>query len=179
MKFLKNLLIGVTLLLVVLAVGSFLLPQKQHVERHIEISASAAKIYPHLAKPKLFHQWSPWSKIDPKMKVEYSGAEMGEGASMSWQSENSDVGSGSWTITKAVKNKSLDVAMDFGDEGGATSFFKLEASAENSEKTTVTWGFDTDAGMNPIMRWLGLMMDKMVGSEYAKGLASLKKKVEK
>jgi uncharacterized protein YndB with AHSA1/START domain len=179
MKFLKKLFIGLILLLLILAAVSFLLPQKQHVERNIEISASADKIYPYLANPKLFNLWSPWSKIDPKMKVEYSGAETGEGASMSWQSENTDVGSGSWTITKAVKDKSLDVEMDFGNEGGATSFFKLEASGQSSKKTTVTWGFDTDAGMNPIMRWLGLMMDKMVGSEYAKGLASLKKKIEK
>lgn len=176
MKLLKKLFIGLILLLVVLALVSFLLPQKQHVERSVEMSAPAENIYPYLASPKLFNQWSPWAKLDPNMKVQFTGAESGEGASMSWQSEQSDVGTGSWTITKAIENKSLEVALDFGDQGNATSFFHLDPA---DGKTKVTWGFDTDAGMNPMMRWFGLLMDKMVGGEYAKGLATLQGIVEK
>ena len=175
MKLLKKIFIGLVLLLVVLTLVSFLLPQKQHVERNIEISASAEKIYPYLANPKLFSQWSPWSQLDPDMKVQFNGTELGKGAGMSWQSEQSNVGSGSWEIINAVENESLDVAMDFGDQGTATSFFRLQPK---DGKTQVTWGFDTDAGMNPMMRWFGLLMDKMVGSEYAKGLGTLKKLVE-
>jgi len=176
MKLLKNIFVGIVLLLIVLVLVSFLLPQKQHVERSIEISASAEKIYPHLADPKLFGEWSPWSKIDPDMKVQYTGLASGKGAGMKWQSEDPNVGIGSWEITDAVENKSLNVAMDFGDQGTATSFFRLLPSGAN---TQVTWGFDTDAGNNPMMRWFGLLMDKMVGSEYAKGLETLKKKLEK
>ncbi len=176
MRLIKRLLLSLLALVVILMLVSFLLPQKQHVERSLEISASAAKIYPYLANPKLFNQWSPWSKLDSNMKVQFSGPESGKGAGMSWQSEQSNVGSGSWTITNAVENESLDVDLDFGDQGGATSFFKLKSTGE---KTQVTWGFDTDAGMNPMMRWFGLLMDKMVGSEYQKGLESLKLILEK
>jgi hypothetical protein len=110
------------------------------------------------------------------MKVQYTGAPSGKGAGMTWQSDDPNVGNGSWKITNAVENESLDVAMDFGDQGGATSFFRLKP---NGGKTKVTWGFDTDAGNNPLMRWFGLLMDKMVGSEYAKGLDSLKQMLEK
>lgn len=175
MRLIKKLLVSLFVFVLLLVLVSFVLPQKQHVERTLEISASASKIYPHLADPKLFGKWSPWSQLDPNMKVEYSGPKSGKGAGMSWQSEESNVGSGSWIITDAVENQSLNVDMDFGDQGGATSFFKLK---ENGGKTQVTWGFDTDAGMNPMMRWFGLLMDKMVGSEYAKGLETLKKIVE-
>ncbi len=181
MRSIKRLLLSVTVLIAILILASFFLPQKQHVERSVEISAPAEKIYPHLANPKLFSQWSPWSSIDPDMKTTYTGAVSGKGAGMSWQSDNQSVGSGSWVITKAVENKSLEVNMDFGDQGGATSFFTLdpsEANTDSSVKTKVTWGFDTDAGMNPIMRYMGLLMDKMVGTEYAKGLETLKQKVE-
>jgi len=42
----------------------------------------------------------------------------------------------------------------------------------------VKWGFATDMGMNPIARWMGLMMDRWVGADYQKGLARLKDLVE-
>jgi len=176
MRILKRIILTLLSLIILLALVSFLLPQKQHVERSIEISASAEKIYPHLANPKLFGEWSPWSKLDPDMKVQYTGPQSGKGAGMMWQSDEPSVGNGSWEIIKAVENKSLDVAMDFGDQGGATSFFRLQPSGA---KTQVTWGFDTDAGNNPMMRWFGLLMDDMVGSEYAKGLETLKGMLEK
>ena len=176
MKLIKRLLLSVAALIVILILASYFLPQKQHVERSIDISAPAEIIYPHLANPKLFSEWSPWSSIDPNMKTTYSGAASGEGAGMTWQSDNQSVGTGTWVITKAVENESVEVNMDFGDQGGATSFFTLEPNGQN---TKVIWGFDTDAGMNPIMRYMGLLMDKMVGNEYAKGLVALKQKLEK
>ena len=176
MRLIKRLLLTIALFIIVLAVGSFFLPQKQQVERTVEISAPANVIYPHLANPQLFVKWSPWSSIDPNMKTEFTGAESGEGAGMSWQSAQPSVGTGSWLITKAVENESLDVNMDFAGQGTATSFFTLKPSGSN---TAVTWGFETNAGMNPVMRWMGLMMDKMVGSEYEKGLLKLKGIVEK
>ena len=175
MKMLKIILLGIFALIVLLFLVSFLLPQKQQVERSTDISAPAAKIYPYLANPKLFSQWSPWSKLDPSIKVQFTGPESGKDAGMSWQSDDPSVGGGSWVITHAVENESLDVSLDFGNQGGATSFFRLKP---NGEKTNITWGFENDAGMNPMMRWFGLMMDKMVGSEYQKGLESLKKIVE-
>jgi len=176
MKILKNILTALLLLLIILALVGFILPQKQQVERSLEISASADKIYPYLANPKLFQKWSPWSKMDPNLKVQFTGPESGKGAGMTWQSKESNVGSGSWVISEAIENQSLNVNMDFGDQGAATSFFTLQPSAG---KTNVTWGFETDAGMNPIMRWFGLLMDKMVGGEYAKGLQTLKDLLEK
>ncbi len=175
MKLIKNLFIGLALVLAVAIVVSFVLPKTQHVERSTEIAATAETIYPYLSRPKLFHKWMPWSKLDADMKVEFSGPEEGLGAGMRWQSKQSDVGVGSWTITEVVKNESLKVALDFGDQGVATSFFHLQPQ---EEKTKITWGFDSDMGMNPVMRWFGLMMDKMVGAQYAQGLATLKTMVE-
>ncbi|MEE9303986.1 MAG: SRPBCC family protein [Thiotrichaceae bacterium] len=175
MKFLKKVILSLLFLFVVLTLVSFFLPQKQHVERNVEISASAEKIYPYLINPKLFNEWSPWSKLDPDMKVQFTGPESGIGAGMSWQSNQSDVGNGSWKIIKTVENESLVTALDFGDQGTATSFFRLQPK---DGKTQVTWGFDTDAGMNPMKRWFGLLMDSMVGEAYQKGLQSLKVLVE-
>ncbi len=46
--------------------------------------------------------------------------------------------------------------------------------AAEGEGTRVTWAFDTEHGMNPFKRWLGLLFDRMIGADYEKGLAKLK-----
>ena len=45
--------------------------------------------------------------------------------------------------------------------------------------TRVTWGFTSNLGSNPVMRWMGLMFDRWIGPDYEQGLANLKKVAEK
>jgi hypothetical protein len=40
--------------------------------------------------------------------------------------------------------------------------------------THLTWNFDSDMGAGPVGRWFGLTMDRMIGPDFEKGLASLK-----
>jgi uncharacterized protein YndB with AHSA1/START domain len=175
MKILKGLFyIIVTLILLFVVIG-FFLPQQQHVEREIVISASPAEIFQKINDPKSFNQWSPWAEIDPNTDYTYVGPESGKGAGMTWSSENPNVGSGSWMITESKLNQTIKVDLDFGSEGKATSFYDLKLEGEG---TRITWGFDMDAGMNPMNRWFGLMMDKWIGADYEKGLAKLKTLIE-
>jgi hypothetical protein len=41
-----------------------------------------------------------------------------------------------------------------------------------------TWTNEGEMGGNPINRWFGLMMDRMVGPDFEAGLANLKKLAE-
>jgi hypothetical protein len=44
--------------------------------------------------------------------------------------------------------------------------------------TKVAWSINGDGGMNPIFRWFGLFMDKLVGPDFEAGLKNLKKLAE-
>ena len=94
---------------------------------------------------------------------------------MEWRSDNKNVGNGTATITESIENQGIKTALDFGSQGTANAWFNLEPQ---DQATEVFWGFDTDMGMNPIGRWMGLMMDGWVGEDYAQGLANLKELVE-
>lgn len=176
MRILKGMFYTILTLVLLFVVIGFFLPQQQHVERDIVISATSSEIFPNINNPKSFNQWSPWVKIDPDTNYTYIGSESGAGAGMTWSSDNPNVGSGSWTITDSKEYEYIKVELDFGSEGTATSFFDLQQEVEG---TRVTWGFDMNAGMNLMVRWFGLMMDKWVGADYEKGLADLKMLVEK
>ena len=175
MRILKSFLYIIITFIMVFVVVGFFLPQQQHIERHIVISATASEIFQNINSPKSFNQWSPWAKIDPETNYTYIGSEAGTGAGMTWSSDNPNVGSGSWMITDVKEYDYIKVDLDFGNEGVATSFFDLKPDGEG---TRITWGFDMDAGMNLMVRWMGLMMDKWVGGDYERGLANLKALVE-
>jgi len=96
------------------------------------------------------------------------------GCKMTWDG-NKNAGSGIMTIVENTPNEMVKINLNFKGEGEAIATLKLTPEAAG---TKVTWGFDMDAGMNPIARLMGAMMDKMLGSTYEKGLNSLKRVME-
>ena len=105
------------------------------------------------------------------MQIVYSGPESGKGAKWTWTSKSE--GKGEMTLTDADPDHKLDYALYFPDydsrASGAITFDAITPST-----TRVTWTNDGDLGNNPFMRWMGLAMDRMVGNDFATGLANLK-----
>ena len=59
--------------------------------------------------------------------------------------------------------------------GTARAAFTLEPSGTG---TLVTWTLVADMGLNPVGRWMGLMMDRWVGTDYERGLINLRRVAE-
>jgi hypothetical protein len=175
MKTIKRVVGGILLLGIALTIIAFILPRVVTVERSVVINATPDKIFPYLNIMRNGELWSPWLKRDPEAELIYTGPGGGVGSKMEWRSDNKNVGNGTATITESVENKGIKTALNFGSQGTANAWFNLNPQDQSTE---VFWGFDTDMGMNPISRWMGLMMDKWVGEDYALGLANLKELVE-
>lgn len=164
------------LILLVLLIGiGFLLPAHTTVERNIVIDAPAEQVFPHLNSMRAFHAWSPWSDLDPTTVYEFDGPEQGVGSRMSWQSGNSQVGAGLQEITGSIANQRVETALTFGDRGEGHAVFILEPL---SSGTRVRWQFRTEFGWDLFSRYVGLMLDSMIGASYNKGLRTLKAKIE-
>ncbi len=175
MRIIKWILGIVVVLGVIFIGGAFLLPKDVSVARSVEINAPASDVFPYLNSLKAGAEWSPWLGKDPEVQLAYSGPDEGVGAKLDWASEHPQVGTGSQSITASEADKLVSTAMDFGEMGTATADFQM---VETGGKTTVTWGFQTDLGGNPVARWMGLMMDTWVGTDYEVGLSNLKTLVE-
>ena len=171
---LKKILIGGLGLVAALAVIGLLLPRTSHVQRSIEIGRPASVVYAIVDSFQLFDQWSPWQDLDPNMKQTVGGAREGVGATLTWTG-NDKVGSGSQVITADVPNRSVESTVDFGSMGVAKATLRLEPVAAG---TRVTWMLDSDMGAGPIGHYFGLMMDRMIGQDYAHGLEKLKRLAE-
>jgi hypothetical protein len=107
------------------------------------------------------------------MKTTYSGPAAGVGAVSEWVGNN-EVGEGRMTITESRANElvrfRLDFVKPFESTCGADFTFKPQGN-----QTVVTWTMTGEK--NFLSKAVGLFMDcdKMMGGEFEKGLAQLKK----
>jgi uncharacterized protein YndB with AHSA1/START domain len=175
MPFVRLLFRVLLTLLILLAVIGLLLPSSARVERSILIDAPAAEIFPHLNSMRAFHAWSPWSDIDPGTEYQFAGPERGTGSRMSWESGNNQVGQGSQEIIDSVPDRRVELQLEFGEKGDGKATFLLEPEGA---ATRVRWQFSTLFGWDLFGRYVGLMLDSMIGASYDKGLKDLKTKVE-
>ena len=170
---LRNIIIGLVVLVVVVVGVAFVLPQNVHVERSTVIGAQPAAVFEVVNDLTRAKEWGAWYKREPNMQLTFEGPPQGKGAKISWISETQ--GNGSQEIIESTEFSTVKTKLDFDGQGTAFASFNIEA-AEGGTK--VTWTMDTDVGMNPVMRYMGLMFDTWIGKDYEEGLANLKKLVE-
>ena len=164
------------ILLILLVVIGMLLPSSAEVERSIVIDAPPARVFPHLNSMEAFHAWSPWADVDPATQYDFSGPAQGLGSRMTWSSGDQRVGQGSQEITASETNQRVETRLEFGDKGNGTATFLLEPQGRS---TLLRWQFNTEFGWDLMGRYVGLMLDSMIGASYDKGLRTLKARIEK
>lgn len=175
MRLLKRIALGLFVLISVFVIVAYLLPRHVIIERQVTIDAPPEVVFPYVNSLERGTEWSPWTVRDPDMDVSFEGPPEGVGNIMIWQSDVDTVGNGRQEIVESIENERVATLLDFGEMGTADAWFVLE---EVEGGTQVTWGLDADMGMNPIGRWMGLMMDRLVGPDYEAGLMNLQDIVE-
>jgi len=162
----------VGIVVVLLAVG-FLLPSGYSAQRSVTVNAPAEKVFPLVANQKEWKRWSVWNQRDPNMVMAYSGPEAAAGSKWSWKSKSEGNGGMEWSAVEPNKRVGFILTME-----GMTPASGDLKFAPDGAGTKVTWTMNGDAGMNPVFRWFGLFMDKMVGPDFDAGLQNLKKLAE-
>ena len=173
---LKIVLIVVVVAIVAILVLAALRPDSFSVERTTTIKAPPERIFPFIND---FHQWaawSPWDKLDPALKRTFNGPASGKGTQYAWEG-NSKVGSGSMEITESAPPGKIVIKLDFIKpfEGHNITEFTL---VPGGEMTTVTWVMHGPSPYISKIMQLFFSMDKMVGGQFAEGLANLKAAAE-
>jgi uncharacterized protein YndB with AHSA1/START domain len=167
----KNIAIGVAVIIAVILALASMQPNEFTIVRKIDIKAPPEKILPLITD---FHQWggwSPWEKMDPAMQRTHSGAASGKGAVYHWKG-NDKVGEGQMEILDVAANK-VGIKLDFLSpfEAHNRADFALEPKGDT---TTVNWTMTGPSNFMTKLMGVFVSMDKMVGPDFEKGLASMK-----
>ena len=170
-------LVLIALVLLLLFIIAARRPDEFSVKRSIDIRAPADKVFALINDFRQWPKWSPWEKLDPNLQRTLSGAEAGRGSVYEWQG-NKQVGAGRMEILDSVPPTRVDIKLSF------LKPFKVE----NRTAFTITpvdgasrvlWEM---TGTNNFMfKVMGLVMnmDKMVGTDFEKGLAAMKDEAER
>ncbi len=172
----KKILIAFALVLGILVVIIALQPAAFTVERHTMVNAPPAMVYAQIDDFHRWADWSPWEKMDgDSLKKTYTGPSAGVGAHYEWAGEKT--GEGNMTINEARPNERVAIALNF------TMPFKAEntstfAMTPSGAGTDVSWAMSGNRGFMEKAMGLVMDMDKMIGPDFEKGLADIKRLAE-
>ncbi len=168
MKFLKFLLVIVTLIVIASLIWLTTIDGKYDTSRSRVINAPADVIYNHINDFKEWPKWDPWSEAFGDMKIEYTGSDTGVGAKYSWIGEES--GEGNMEIIKTIPYTSIDQIINFKTpfESSSDIYWRFE---EVDGGTKVTWGMNGE--MDFFTRPMAASMDEMMNKDLLRGLEKL------
>lgn len=152
-------------------------PNTFRVQRSIEISAPPEKIYPLISDYKHWASWSHYEKVDPAMKRSFSGAPSGKGAVYEWDG-NKNIGRGRMEIIDATPSSKIDIKLDFFSPFEAHNVAEFTMQPKG-DATNVTWAMHGPVPFMAKIMHMMFSMDRMVGSQFAEGLANMKTVAER
>jgi effector-binding domain-containing protein len=173
MRILKKILIVLAVIFGLFIIISLFLPSKVRVERSTMINVPSAVAFEQVNNFHIWPKWSYWDNIDPAMKSTYEGPESGKGARHFWESDNENVGHGNITIVESTPNSMILTDLEFEGMGISHGGWLFRDTTGGCIATTYM-----EMEMGFFQRIFGLMMDGMLGGDFEKSLAGLKKHCE-
>jgi hypothetical protein len=175
-----KIILGTVAVLAILILGFVIIvslqPSDFRISRSAKMKAPPSAVFAELNNFHRWDAWSPWAQLDPNAKATFDGSTSGTGATFTW-SGNDKVGAGRQTIVESRPDELVRIKLEFERPMKATSTAEFTLKPEG-DQTLVTWSmFGTNNFMGKAVS-LFMDCDKMVGSEFEKGLANMKAVVE-
>ena len=150
-------------------------PSAFRIERSLDIQADPQALFEKVNNLHEFNRWNPFALADQTTKIEYQGPVAGVSSSYNWEGAKS--GSGTMTVVESSSPTRIVMRLQFQKPYVADNTATFSFS-RNGGATRVTWAMTGRYGFLHKLFGTVFNMDKMVGGEFAKGLASLKKQTE-
>ena len=146
-------------------------PDSFRIERSTTMNATPDRIASNITDLHRWTEWSPWEKLDPALQRTYSGSEQGKGAIYEWEG-NKKVGAGRMEVTDVAPDK-VAIKLDFLRPFKANNMTEFLLTPIDGG-TKVTWVMRGPSPFTSRVFGLVINMDKLVGTDFERGLASLK-----
>jgi len=154
-----------------LVIVSFLLPKTYKVERTVFIKSNPAVIYGLTSNFQQWHLWVPWTKeVDSSAVFEMVGEPAKVGTSWKWRGKV--LGNGEMIVAQLKQDQLIAYDLAF-NKGQYQSKGKIDIENQG-DSSKVSWTDEGDLGYNPMNRYMGLFMGRLMGPDFEKGLAKLK-----
>jgi len=171
-----EILISFAIVAALMLIVGVVLPSSRHLDESVETNRKMTIVYDTINSLRRFKDWNPLVLRDPAAKLTLSGPESGVGAKLSWESDVSQVGDGSWEIVESEPGKRVKYAIQDNRRGhDKFTEFTLTPTGRGTVKRNVqiTQTYDVQYGWNLIGRYAGLYVSRHVGEDMKLGLQRL------
>jgi hypothetical protein len=149
-------------------------PATYRVERSRTIHAPAEIVFAHIEDFRAWPAWSTWETLDPNMSRTYGGPARGVGASYAWEGKR-HVGKGTMTIVESTPSRAVACRLEFREPFASVANTAFTLRPHGDGAVTVTWSMDGTNTFASKLVCLFTSMDRMIGGQYEKGLATLER----
>lgn len=171
---LLEILISLVIVAVLFVVVGVLLPANRTLVEQVETNRRQTIVFDTINSFRRFHEWHPMALYDPRMSLERSGSDAGEGATISYSSDVRTVGTGSWTIVESVPRREVKIAIEDDRQGSnKQTTFALRPTGRGGRNLQITQTYSVDYGWNLMGRYAGLYVSRSVGDSMTLGLSRL------
>jgi len=173
MRTLRNIVIGLFVIIVVLFIISFFLPSKVYVERSSVIHATQDAVFNEVNDLKNWKKWTPYHQEGADIRINYGDTTLGKNAYYEWRTNNysnNNADNGSVKITESIPHNSIVARVNFMGQNEILCRFKFNSS---DGTTKMKWSMEANTGWNPIQKFFGLIMNNYWDPYCEKGMRSL------
>jgi len=163
-------LLVIAILFVVIIAGR---PDEFRVTRSATILATSEVVFARVNELRKWEDWSPWAMLDPNSKSTFEGPSSGIGSVMSWAG-NKKVGEGRMTVIESRPSDLIRIKLEFLKPFKSTSTSEFVFKFVGNQ-TEVIWSMSGRNSFFSKIFCLFMNMDKMIGKDFEKGLANLKR----
>ena len=168
-----KILIGLAILIAIFLVIVAMRPSQFSITRSATIAAPPQVVFEQVNDFHKWAAWSPWEHKDPAMRRTFEGPPAGIGSVYRWAG-NKEVGEGNMTITESRPSDLIRIRLEFLKPWTATNTTEFTFKPQQGDRTGVVW---TMTGKHNFMGKAFCMfmnMDRLVGTDFEKGLAGMK-----
>lgn len=174
MSLLKKLLLGLAVVLGLVILGGFVLPDHYQLTRTVSTTASLERVQPLLEDLARWPEWSPWERADTTIVTTLGPITAGVGATQSWTDHT---GGGRLVLTRVQPGR-VEYDVWFADSG-EPAHSVMSAQPGSDGQLQVSWSMDGEMNMPGLGPYFAMMVQGMIGPMFDQGLQALKQVAEK
>jgi len=178
MKFIKYFLLLLISCISTLLLISFFSKKEYTVTREVTINLPKNEVFDYVKLLKNQDNFSVWAKMDPAMKITYTGVDGTVGFVSRWESQKDEVGTGEQEIKGISENERIDYELRFIKpfESVSSAYISTDMISEN--QTRVTWSFNGKMQVPFNLFLLFMDFEEQIGNDLQQGLNNLKEMLE-
>ena len=169
-----EILISFAIVAVLMLIVGVFLPSHRHLSESTETNRKPTIVFDTINSFARFKDWNAIVLRDPQVKLTRSGPESGVGAKINYDSQDENLGSGSWEITESKPGESVKMKLLTPSKGdNKVVQFLMKPTGNRGRNIEITQTYDVDYGWNLIGRYAGLYVKRHVGDDMKIGLTRL------